>query len=171
MLVTEILPPLALLRRGARPAGKSAEETWTLELIVTASVVEFRATEPPLPLGALASGWRPVVASIGESTVITPVVLTLKVPPLPAGGVISELSPPLKVTGPWMLPVGPKVNEGTLMVRFPPSNGPNPGGVSKSGPLKLIPPVDLSAPVLIVCGTLIVNSFGNENRVMPPAPT
>jgi len=44
----------------------------------------------------------------------------------------------------------PKVSDGTLMVSCPPSAGPIPGGVLKSVPLKLIPPVELSEFVVIV---------------------
>ena len=61
--------------------------------------VERRLTVPPVPLGAAASALSPVVAWIGEFTLITPVAITLKTPPLPA--VTAEVvPPPLKVTGP-----------------------------------------------------------------------
>jgi hypothetical protein len=62
--------------------------------------VEFRSTVPPAPLASAASGLRPVVASIGELMLISPVVLTAKSPPFPAGIALLLLSPPLKVTGP-----------------------------------------------------------------------
>ena len=64
------------------------------------------------------------------------------------------------------------VSDGTLMVSKPPSIGP-PGVVPASGPLKLIPPVEVSALVVMVCCGFTVISFrsvGNENRVMPPLP-
>src|SRR5438270_1947134 len=64
----------------------------------------------------------------------------------------------------------PMVSDGTLMVSKPPSIGP-PGVVPASGPLKLIPPVEVSALVVMVCCGLMVGSFGNEKRVMPPLLT
>src|SRR4051812_25391995 len=62
----------------------------------------------------------------------------------------------------------PKVSDGTLIVRSPPANGPKPEELSKSGPLKLIPPVEVRLLVVIVCNGLGMISLGNVNRVIPP---
>src|SRR5256885_2515428 len=68
-------------------------------------------------------------------------------------------------------PEGPKVSDGTLMVSCPPSAGPIRGGVLKSVPLKLIPPVEVNELVVMVWSGLMVGSFGNKKRVMPPLLT
>src|SRR6476469_5181648 len=151
-LLTLMLPPALLLRIGTPPPGVSFDETLIGELMLTAPFVVLRFTLPPVPLGGGSAVRKPVVAVMGLSTVIAPVALTVNVPPSPTGMVLFGLLPPLNVTEPWMLSPGlePKVSDGTLMVSCPPANGPKPGGLSKSGPLKLIPPVEVRALVVIV---------------------
>src|SRR6186713_3153228 len=91
-LRTAILPPRALPRLNST----SLEETSTRESTVTAPLVEFRVTLPPLPLGEPDCA-PPVVASIGACTKILLPALTIKFPPSPAPKVGDE-APPLRVT-------------------------------------------------------------------------
>src|SRR2546429_571286 len=125
LLCRLMLPPDRLCRRGTPVAG-SLEETVIGEFTEIVPPVEFRFTVPPAPFGSEADGWRPVVAEMGELTVIAPVAFTVNVPPSP-GARVSGVAPPLNVTGPWMLSAAesPKVSDGTLRVSWPPANGPN----------------------------------------------
>src|SRR3954462_11670515 len=96
-----MLPPVLLCRLGAAtPVFGSADETLTTELIPTVPLSEFRFTVPPAPPASLELFWRPVVASIGDPTVMSPVALTVNVPPLPDSIALLLLAPPLKVTAP-----------------------------------------------------------------------
>src|SRR5437763_5399167 len=118
LLCILILPQDRLFRccGSGATAARSAEETVMAELTVIPPAVEFRFTVPPLPLGSAPLGINPLVAWIGEPTVIAPVALTSHVPPPPAGVVVFGLLLPLKVTDPWILSAGggTKVSDCTL---------------------------------------------------------
>src|SRR2546423_4172173 len=99
LLCKLIFPPERLWRLGF-PAAASADETVMGELTEIVPPVEFRFTVPPAPLGSEELCTWPLVASIGELTVIAPVALTVNVPPPPAGPGPLGLLPSLKVTAP-----------------------------------------------------------------------
>src|SRR5437879_8149001 len=84
-LVILMFPPLALERRFAVPAGSDDETRIRVLFTFTRPLFELRLTVPPAPSGCAAFVWiSPVVASIfAPFTVRSPVVLTVKVPPLP----------------------------------------------------------------------------------------
>src|SRR6266403_5725279 len=159
-LVIPILPPWALCRTGATVLLGSADETWTRLLTVTVPLLEFRLTSPPAPLG-FAPGWmRPLVASMSELTVMSLVVFTVKVPPLP-GPNVKEPSPPLKETEPTISGENgmnpetrrgrePKPSVKALTVRAPPFVAREKSPTAAT-PSKLIPPAELSKRVVNVC--------------------